>query len=214
MNHHVMFDLDGTLIQSYCFDEACFVAAVRTVLNHDVDTHWAGYQHVTDSGILKEHLARHPFVDGWQSILSNVQAVFIENVQRYLALQPAEEVLGATALLDALRERTEVSVSIATGGWRETALMKLASAGIDITDIPLASSNDHYAREEIMKIAGRLAGIDASSEVTYLGDGAWDKRACEALGYNFILVGDRISHGKCVSNFSNIERVLMLAGID
>ena len=29
MKHHVMLDIDGTLLQSYAMDEQCFVDAVR-----------------------------------------------------------------------------------------------------------------------------------------------------------------------------------------
>ena len=37
---HVMFDVDGTLIQSYGFDETCFVAAVKEVTGVDLVSDW------------------------------------------------------------------------------------------------------------------------------------------------------------------------------
>jgi len=81
--------------------------------------------------------------------------------------------------------RDSVSLSIATGGWEETALLKLQSAGIDVSGIPIASSNDHYARIEIMKMARVKASACESFPVTYFGDAAWDQKACRELGYNF-----------------------------
>ncbi len=35
--HHIMFDIDGTLVKSDDFDEDCFIAAVSDVLGHDID---------------------------------------------------------------------------------------------------------------------------------------------------------------------------------
>ena len=46
-----------------------------------------------------------------------------------------------------------VAISFATGGWYESAILKLESAGIKISNIPIASANDHHSRIEIMKIA-------------------------------------------------------------
>ena len=52
--HLVMFDIDGTLVHSYDFDEECYVEAVEEVLGCAVNSDWSKYQHVTDSGILDE----------------------------------------------------------------------------------------------------------------------------------------------------------------
>ncbi len=47
-----IFDVDGTLVQSYELDSECFVAAFNDALGiADVDTDWARYDHVTDPGI-------------------------------------------------------------------------------------------------------------------------------------------------------------------
>ena len=41
----VMFDIDGTLTQTYEADEACFVQALREMFGFaDIDTDWAGYR--------------------------------------------------------------------------------------------------------------------------------------------------------------------------
>ena len=56
--HLVMFDIDGTLVDSDEFDGALYAQAVQSVLGADVDTTWSSYENVTDSGILEEILAR------------------------------------------------------------------------------------------------------------------------------------------------------------
>jgi hypothetical protein len=98
-------------------------------------------------------------------------------------------------------------VSIATGGWKESAILKLNSAGIKYSSIPLASSNDHYSRIEIMKLAAERASTN-QYPCTYFGDGAWDKEACNYLGYNFVLVGSKFKHNPCINNFQEIESAL------
>ncbi len=50
--HLIVFDVDGTLVESDEFDGVLYAKAVRDVLDIDVDEDWSSYRHVTDSGIL------------------------------------------------------------------------------------------------------------------------------------------------------------------
>ena len=54
--HHIMFDVDGTLVQSYKFDTKCYTESIFEVLGHNINTDWTKYQHITDSGIFSQHL--------------------------------------------------------------------------------------------------------------------------------------------------------------
>ena len=60
--HLVMFDIDGTLIESYDIDEQCFLAAIDEVLGIQIDSRWERYPHVTDAGILDEILSQPSFL--------------------------------------------------------------------------------------------------------------------------------------------------------
>ena len=102
----------------------------------------------------------------------------------------------------ALESLPEVSMALATGGWEETARMKLRAAGLDRYSVPLASSSDALTRVEIMQIAEtRALGGRSANRRTYFGDGIWDKRACEKLGYEFIAIGDKVQHHARYPNF-------------
>ena len=105
-----------------------------------------------------------------------------------------------------------VVVSLATGGWRESAVLKLQSANINFLSIPLASSNDHYSRVEIMKLAACRA-TNNQYPCAYFGDGIWDKEACISLGYHFVLVGDKFTHNPSIENFNSIESALACVGL-
>ncbi len=103
---------------------------------------------------------------------------------------------------------SNVIVSIATGGWYESAALKLRSAGIEINSIPIASSNDHISRVEIMKCAASKAIGQNVYPCTYFGDGSWDKKACAQLGFNFVLVGNKIKHHQHIASFQPFDQAL------
>ena len=54
----VMFDIDGTLVDSSSFEDACYSKAVQEFIKHPIDTDWSKYINVTDSGILDEIIDR------------------------------------------------------------------------------------------------------------------------------------------------------------
>jgi phosphoglycolate phosphatase-like HAD superfamily hydrolase len=207
-----MFDIDGTLIQSYEFDSECFVSAVKEVVGIEICSDWSTYMHVTDAGILDEILDSHEVSDK-QEIHNEVKNVFIKKTQERINIKPVQEVLGASSFLEFMKSMDNVVLSLATGGWYESAVLKLKSAGIDFCDIPIASSNDSFIRTEIMKISASKANIENSLSHTYFGDGSWDKKASEEIGYNFVLVGNRLEHKPNITNFKSINRVMACIGL-
>lgn len=193
----VIFDVDGTLVQSVGVDDHCFAEAVHAVLGvSNISTNWADYKYQTDSGLVWELGGRQgpESVDG-----PEVQQVR----QRFLTLLTAETnrpgfampaVPGAAELLNLLRSHTRWGVAIATGGWEQAARLKLKYAGLDIRDIPLASSADHFARENIIQVAIERAQRQYQQtrfgQIVYVGDGSWDLVAAHKLGIGFIGVGN------------------------
>jgi phosphoglycolate phosphatase-like HAD superfamily hydrolase len=95
-------------------------------------------------------------------------------------------------LLSDLADSAEYRVSLATGGWRDSARIKMASAGMRFDDHPAASADDAPDRESIMKISLQRAVERHETpfvSTIYVGDGIWDARACRALGIPFIGIG-------------------------
>lgn len=208
---HVMFDIDGTLVESYELDSQCFIHAVKEITGLSIDSDWSKYQHVTDTGILNEFLLSNQ-PSNREVYKIQIKKLFLKNLEASLAYKPVKEVLGASAFLQRLQSMSNVVVSLATGGWRESAVLKLESAGINYSSIPLASSNDHYSRIEIMKLAAERASHN-QYPCTYFGDAVWDREACSHLGYNFVLVGGKFSHNPCVANFNSVQSALSYAGL-
>jgi phosphoglycolate phosphatase-like HAD superfamily hydrolase len=209
----VMFDVDGTLLQSSDFDGRCYVEAVRETTGRAPHAEWQRYTHVSDAGILDQHVRELGLEKRRDEIHAEVKARFVAKIAARLAGNRLQAVPGAAGFVDRLRRHEGIVLSIATGGWRQTAAMKLESAGIDIRGIPIASSDDHYARTEIMKIARTRAAGERAIRCTYFGDADWDRMACETLGYDFVLVGDGGADERCIADYNDAERAMACLGL-
>ncbi len=190
--HAVVFDIDGTLLQSAAVDDALYRQAVRHVLGevklrptlHD-------YEFITDAGIFSQILEDNA-IQPEQDELQDIKAHFVHALRGHVDDNgPFVEIPGASNFLRSLRESSSHTVAIATGGWRESAEFKLESAGFDFSDFPLVTANDHHERTGIMEIALSRLGPRFES-VTYYGDGPWDRDACATLGWRFVPVGPEL----------------------
>jgi phosphoglycolate phosphatase-like HAD superfamily hydrolase len=204
-----VFDLDGTLTHTTGVDDACFVQAMDDELGlRGFSTDWSRYPHVTDEGltlgVCRQHprdggLGRDPSADQ----IARVRRRFIGLLRRAAADEPGRftPVPGAQRVLRALAGGLDGwAVAIATGAWRESALIKLDAAGMGwaAASIPAAFAG-HPAegaameRERIVGLAtGRAAaaaGVGAFDQVVCVGDGVWDLLTARRLGHGFVGVG-------------------------
>ena len=190
--HAVIFDIDGTLLHSAAVDDALYREAVRRVLGEvQLRPSLHAYDYVTDTGVLSQILADNQ-IPAEQEPFHEIKSHFVDLLRGHVAEHgPFAEISGASDLLNSLRASATHAVAIATGGWLESAELKLQSAGLDYANFPLATSNDHHERTSIMELA--LARLDNHFDsVTYYGDGPWDRQACVHLGWQFVAVGPEL----------------------
>lgn len=209
----VMLDIGGILVRSNDFEADCHRGAIVGVVGTGLDTYWCVYRHVTDSGILYQHLDTLGLTGERESIFVEVRSAFVARIRDHLDSNSIEAVPVATVFVAALRRRDDISLSIATGGWRESAGLKLRAAGIDVDGIPLASADDHFARSEIKRLAVTLAVGERPVDCSYFGNGEWDQAAGAALGYDFVLVGGATFHRPRIADFDDLEQALGFVGI-
>ena len=185
----IIFDIDGTLIESMSVDTELYFSAIREVLGQvRIRDKLSEYRHVTDSGILAQLLDDNGFSPDHET-LRQVRSVFVRGIGEYIETEgPFTAIEGAVQFFENVRNRSDCHVAIATGGWRASALLKLESSGFPVDGVPLATSDDSASRVEIMRSALDQAGDDIST-VTYFGDAEWDRRACNDLGWEFVAVG-------------------------
>lgn len=214
--HLILFDIDGTLVDSHEFDAELYVRAVREVLGMEIGDDWSAYRNVTDGGILDEIIDSAGLRSDRTRIHREVKGTFAGLVSEYLQEQGGHlpEIPGAGAFLADLQSRPEVAVGLATGGWEETARMKLKAAWLGADELSLASGSDAFKRIEIMQIAARRALNGATAgRTTYFGDGVWDKRASEELGHQFIAIGNNVEHPSQFADFRDPAPILKALGL-
>lgn len=184
----VILDIDGTLIHSFADDDRLYREAVTTVLGPVRFRDMAEYEHVSDSGILQE-IFRDNGIRPDAATVEAVRGTFFAALEAHIAQNgPFEEIPGARRFFERLRRSSSHACAIATGSWRTSALMKLRTARFDVDGIPVATSDDATSRSDILRHA--LAALEGPiAEVTYYGDGIWDRTTCEALGWRFCGVG-------------------------
>ena len=133
-----------------------------------------------------------------------------------------QPVPGAAQMLSVLRAHPDFECAVATGAWRESALLKTRCAGLAIEDLPLVTADDSPRREEILERAVERARavyrLSEGADAIYVGDGVWDLRAAEAAGLHFLGVGNG-SHASAlraagasnvIEDFSDIDHFLEL----
>lgn len=212
----VIFDIDGTLTNTFKIDENCFVRAFALEFGiFGINTNWAEYAYTTDSGItqqiFQEKLERLPsneeLVRLKARFVSLLQEAFINNQDLF------SEISGSANVLAKLQLESDWRIAIATGGWRESAKLKLQKANIQIEGIPLASANDALSREDIIKIAIIKAEnayqVEKFQKVVFVGDGVWDAKAAYKLNIAFIGIGDNkltnVGATQVIKDFTKLE---------
>ena len=206
-----IFDIDGTLVNSFGFDDACYISAIREVLGEVyIHNDWSKYKNVTDTGSLRQIMEENKIQEAGQ--VEEVRAKFGELIRQYLQnggkCRPKE---GAIHLINKLATADGYEFGFATGGWEHTAKMKLRHAGFNLKNAILTSSDDGDERVTIMKKCLLQLG-HGFQRVVYIGDAEWDMQATQELGWHFIGVGARLKE-KCeywVEDFSSYNTFMKM----
>src|SRR5262249_38322476 len=137
-------------------DNHCYFCALAEALGStDIDTDWAKYKDVTDSGIASALWETRHGAPPSTEQLEGMRDRFVALLEQALADDPAAcwAVPGAGPILAELGQRRGFAVGLATGGWLEPARLKLRHAGLNEWMFPLASASDARSREAIMALA-------------------------------------------------------------
>src|SRR6266850_3771189 len=191
-----IFDIDGTLTNTNSVDNECFLKALSEAhAITEINTDWATYPHTTDSGItlhiFQEKFGRSPD----ETELAKFKSCFVNMLSEQYQSDSSSfaEIAGASIALNRLKRESDWAVAIATGCWRESALLKLRAAKIDIDGIPAAYAEDGLSREEILQAAVSQSveqySLTSFERIVSIGDGLWDVRTARRLSFTFLGVG-------------------------
>lgn len=209
----IIFDLDGTLIDSYDLDEQLYTKAVLSeVPGVKLRNSLQDYRYSTDSGILTEILKEHnlPLDPYYESVRRRFGELVKDHLQTGNHCTP---IPGAVSLFRNLSEHPGLQIGIATGGWGHSARMKLDAAGLSDLNIPMVSSDEALSRTDIMGICAARMGTSIR-RLVYVGDAEWDLHAARELKWDFVGIGRRLK-GKCdvwIPDFLDGTPLLALLG--
>ncbi len=191
----IIFDVDGTLVGGESHDWACFDQAITSVVGfRPTRAFFESLPEITAHAIAEAAIqaAKRELGAGLEALIRDEYLRRLRNIHLNDPLAfPARQ--GVAKLLAHLKSLPGVGVAIATGDWQATICFKLAAAGLDVSNYPMASSSDVSRRLEIIKLAAQRANRSLSDAV-YVGDGVWDVKACRELGVPFIGTGTKLDH--------------------
>lgn len=184
----VVFDLDGTLLDTSAIDSQCFIRAWQEVGIDCSAADWSSFEHVTDAGIAGGLLAQAS-VSSRDETLQRVRERFVALLAEAAVASPSAfaAVNGAPEMLSRLSEAGWAAV-IATGAWAASAALKIRVAALP--PLPLASSDDHPSRQQIVERALALAAQqyrgESFSRIVLVGDAPWDVDVARELRLPFV----------------------------
>lgn len=208
----VVFDVDGTLVNSRFIDSDCYTRTVKEILQiESITEDRREFNYSTDSGILLEIYQNNFFREPLPEEVEIFKSKFffhlsyqLESELKQNSANNAIAISGASFIFDYVRQHKNWYVAIATGGWKQSAEMKLSAAQIPFSDISIATADEGIHRVDIISNAVQkvkfLYGIKQFSSCIYVGDRAWDYAAASHLGFGFIGIGDDEQMKKVVPN--------------
>jgi len=189
----VLFDIDGTLLFSNKIDSRCFADSYEAVFGRTFPSiNWHDYPQVTDHVIFRsvfhKHFDRLPAADERQQF----EDYYIMQLEAARRKRPTDfqEVPGARSCWEYLNQDERYVTGIATGGWREPAMIKLRHIGLPTSPPYAGYANGMETRRHILQAAIDTARREHQiDKLVYVGDAIWDVQTTQEM--NLPLIGIR-----------------------
>jgi beta-phosphoglucomutase-like phosphatase (HAD superfamily) len=203
----LVFDIDGTLLDSENVHQTGFVKAMQAIGVEHVNTNWESYTHLTDSYIAKQNYEVAVNRGFSAQILATFEAAFLAQIQN----SSITEIAGADTFLQYILTETNYAVCFATGSLLKPVLYKLNQANIHYDEQLLVTSTHHYTREAIVNAAIAKAktyfNVTNFKRIISLGDGVWDVNTANNLEIEFIGIGaenyQKLLNAGATTHFAN-----------
>ena len=192
MKYVCLFDIDGTLLRTGGAGQRAMERALTDVFgiahpNEDIPA--AGR---TDRAITSDLFTYHE-LDPSQSQWERFQTVYFGHLQSTLQELEGTVLPGIETLLDRLATRSDVTLGLLTGNFREAARIKLEHHAIDHHFAFGGYGDTHHDRDDVARVAWgeacRYLGRDISPRaVCVIGDTPADVKCARAIGARAIAV--------------------------
>lgn len=189
----VLFDIDGTLVDTMGDDSRLFIEAMREAAGIDDDNDaWERFNEVTDPAIARELITRKNGRPAREVEIAEVRRRFLFKWQSGIESGDVTvtPIAGAREIIKEVRNRPGYLPAIASGGWGPTALIKLHACNFPVDELTIATADDGENRALIFRTAMMFAAAGAAipgfSQIVIVGDGVWDARTAKKIGAGFV----------------------------
>jgi phosphoglycolate phosphatase len=195
MRRLVLFDIDGTILDSGGTAAHAFLEALREVFGTTPQRNGYSFGGKTDPQIARDLLTRAGFADAdIEEGLPRVWDLYLEGLRESCRPERVTVYPGVRRLIDRLHSDADAVLGLLTGNLREGARLKLAAARLDFDRfVAGAFGSDHGDRRELPGIAieraeQRVSRRFAGKEVVVIGDTPHDIACGEHLGVRTLAV--------------------------
>ncbi len=187
----LIFDIDGTLIDSVSGYHEVIINAMTDLGIKDIDTNFNILKHHTDSYALKYNYENFFNKELPLELLND----FENSIVSYLKQQPKTiAIKGVLEVLNQL-ENSEYAIAFATGSLPKSAILKMNSAGLPMESELLSTSKTSFSREgfvsEAIDKAKSYYSVTEFKQIISVGDGIWDLKTAQNLNLEFIGIGTK-----------------------
>lgn len=188
----ILFDIDGTLIQTGGAGRAALDAALLDVFSIPEGTKGVTLSGRTDTGIRTEVFQKHQIEDSPEN-RARFLAAYLEHLPRLLVQRRGAVLPGITTLLHELSRLPNALLGLLTGNVREGARLKLEHFDLYHHFAFGGFGDDHCHRDDVARCALAALHVHHRSAVDpdriwVIGDTPSDIRCARAVGARAVAV--------------------------
>ena len=223
----VLFDIDGTLLDTHGAGRAAFVQALESVFGWKDDLNYIRFEGATDLDVLRRVMARHGKLPNKEDEARFFQQLPIE-MEKTVANAHFTMHPGVKEALEILSRYPNYFIGLVTGNIETCARVKLRKFGLHNHFILGAFGQEHADRNQIASLALARARqkLQPGQQIAHrflIGDTPSDIAAARALGARCIAVTTG-SHSRealedagadiVLNDLGNVSEVLSIIGLD